>query len=115
LSEQSSTNQSSVKQAQIYFLISRAEYQQAMTNGHLVRESLSSEGFLHASPKEQLKRVAEKHYRQVDDLCVMVVECQKVHSEIKWESAAGGLYPHIYGPLNMDSVSELVAFDQFFV
>jgi uncharacterized protein (DUF952 family) len=27
-----------------------------------------------------------------------------VKAEIRWEPATGGLYPHIYGPLNLGAV-----------
>jgi uncharacterized protein (DUF952 family) len=29
-----------------------------------------------------------------------------VTAEIRWEPATGGLYPHIYGPLNMNAVEK---------
>ena len=72
-----------------------------------MRPSLIDEGFLHACPQSQLSRLAAKHYSNVANLRVMVVDKSKVHPPIKWEPATGGLYPHIFGPLNMDSVVKL--------
>ena len=68
------------------------------------RSSLTDEGFIHASPKHQLARVAQKHYRQVENLMLLEVECDLVTPEVKWESAAGDLYPHIYGEININAV-----------
>ena len=97
----------------IYFLLGEDEYRAAVADGQLARESLLSEGFLHASPKNQLARVANKHYGEVDKLLVMVVAVDRLSAELKWERAAGSLYPHLYGPLNMDAVTEVVPFEQF--
>ena len=96
----------------IYFLIGEAEYQQAKNNGQLIRDSLDTEGFLHAAPKSQLVRLAGKHYRDVENLQVMIVAVDKLDCELKWEPATGGLYPHLFGPLSMDAVVDVVSFDE---
>jgi uncharacterized protein (DUF952 family) len=92
---------------QIYLLSSRKDYEAAIDNGNLYRDSLDVEGFIHASPQNQLTRVANKYYKSVNDLLVVVLDVKKIKPEVKWEKAAGGLYPHIYGPLNMDSVVDV--------
>jgi uncharacterized protein (DUF952 family) len=88
----------------IYLLSSSDDYQAALKEGHLQRDSLETEGFIHASPKDQLTRVANKYYKQVKKPLVLVVAVDKITPEVKWEPAAGSLYPHIYGALNMDAV-----------
>ena len=94
----------------ICFLIGLTEYQQAEQRGVLRRDSLQQEGFLHACAADQLARVANKHYRTVDQLQVMKVAAARVEAEIKWEPATGGLYPHVYGELNMDSVESVTSY-----
>ncbi len=88
----------------IYLLSSQAEYQQALKSGTLVRDSLQSEGFIHATPKNQLNRLANKYYKNKKQPLILVVDKELISPEIKWEPATGGLYPHIYGPLNMSAV-----------
>lgn len=92
----------------IYVLISDADYQTAKTSGTLYEDSLETDGFIHASPADELTRVANKYYSDVVDVQVMVVTTAKVDAPVKWEPATGGLYPHIYGPLNMDAVDYVV-------
>ncbi|WDE13143.1 DUF952 domain-containing protein [Thalassomonas haliotis] len=92
----------------IYLLSSKAEYQQAQHNGELTRDSLAEEGFIHASPKHQLSRIANKYHTTTIEPLVMVVDKSRITNEVKWEPATGGLYPHIYGPLNMDAVIRTV-------
>jgi uncharacterized protein (DUF952 family) len=92
----------------LYLLESAENLEAALAAGSLVRDDLKNEGFIHASPADQLTRVANKFYRQVKSLRCAVVEKAKVRSEVKYEPATGGLYPHIYGPLNMDAVVRVI-------
>jgi uncharacterized protein (DUF952 family) len=89
--------------ALIYVLIALADYVKAVELGHYSPPSLLTERFIHASPPEQLTRVANKYYKQVKDVHLMYVDPRKVTAEVRWEPATGGLYPHIYGPLNIDA------------
>ncbi|MFT4924224.1 MAG: hypothetical protein ACI8WB_000302 [Phenylobacterium sp.] len=93
----------------IYLLAGQQEYDQALAAGELVRDSLQNEGFIHASPADQLSRVANKHYTNVANVLVLVVEQQRITPPVKWQPATGGLYPHIFGPMNMDAVIEVQA------
>lgn len=90
----------------IYLLSSQKEYQQALSTGSLIRDSIEEEGFIHASPKSQLTRIANKYYTATEEPLILVVDKSKVTSPVKWEPATGGLYPHIYGPLNTDAIVE---------
>ncbi|APR78411.1 Hypothetical protein A7982_03758 [Minicystis rosea] len=88
----------------IYVLIPIVEYEAAVTQGHYRPASVDDEGFIHASPADQLTRVANKHYLHKKDVRLLYVDPRRVQAEIRWEPATGGLYPHIYGPLNLDAV-----------
>lgn len=91
----------------IYLLSSKKEYNQAISEGQLSRDSIAEEGFIHASPKSQLTRIANKYYKETISLLILVVEKSKITAEVKWEPATGGLYPHIYGTLNTDAIVEV--------
>jgi uncharacterized protein (DUF952 family) len=93
-----------------FYLLESAEIlASAQQAGFLVRDDLSKEGFIHASPADQLTRVANKHYKDVKELRCAVVSKSKVLAQIKYEPATAGVYPHIYGPLNMDAVEQVFA------
>ncbi|WP_440905360.1 DUF952 domain-containing protein [Catenovulum sp. SX2] len=92
----------------IYLLSSEAEYQQGLATGEIVRDSLQTEGFIHASPKSQLNRVANKFYKNTEQPLILELDKKVITSEVKWEPATGGLYPHIFGPINIDSVHKVV-------
>jgi uncharacterized protein (DUF952 family) len=88
----------------IYILLAAEDLESAERSGSYRAASLAAEGFIHASRRGQLPRVANKYYRSASDLRLMHIEQAKVRAEIRWEPAAGSLYPHIYGALNMDAV-----------
>jgi uncharacterized protein (DUF952 family) len=90
----------------IYILCSLADYETAMHQGTYQPESLETEGFIHASPAEKLTRVANKYYQDKKDLQLLYINPERVTSQILWEPISNGdLYPHIYGPLNVDAVT----------
>ena len=88
----------------VYLLMTAEEIDRARATGEWESVSLPVEGFIHASPANQLKRVADKYYQQQHDVQVVCVRTDLLSSELRWESAAGSLYPHIYGPLPMAAV-----------
>jgi uncharacterized protein (DUF952 family) len=88
----------------IYVFISGDDFARSNETGFYRPTSLASEGFVHASPRDQLHRVANKFYTATRDLRLMHIDPALVAAEIRWEPATGGLYPHIYGPLNMSAV-----------
>ncbi len=96
----------------IYVLMSPATLRESSRDGVYAPESLDIENFIHASPADQLTRIANKYYLDTDTVHVAVVRKTKVTAPIKWEPATGGLYPHIYGKLNMDAVERTIPFSK---
>jgi uncharacterized protein (DUF952 family) len=94
----------------IYLLMAPADFDTARAAGTWDPPSRAKEGFIHASPADQLTRVANKHYGRLDEVLVATLVPEKVRAEIVWEPASNGLYPHVYGPLNMDAVDRTARF-----
>lgn len=93
----------------IYVLMSPKDYASANRTGLWDPASRLAEGFIHASPADQVTRIANKYYRQFDEICIVVLRHERIRSEILWEPATEGLYPHIYGPLNMDATDRVLS------
>ncbi|HEY1066168.1 MAG TPA: DUF952 domain-containing protein, partial [Pirellulales bacterium] len=87
----------------IYMLMSTADFKTASSAGVWGPPSLATEKFVHASPANQLTRVANKHYKQFDEVVVVVLNPERIKADVEWEPATGGLYPHIFGPVDMDA------------
>jgi len=81
-----------------------ADYDAAVPSGFYRPATLDADKFIHASPADQLTRVANKYYLDKKDVRLLHIDPSLVKAEIRWEPATGGLYPHIYGPLNLDAV-----------
>jgi glutathione S-transferase len=74
-----------------------------------IGRTLDDDGFIHCSRFNQVEVVANAAYRGRRDLLLLVIDPTKVGAEIRDENLDGGsdLFPHIYGPLNLDAVVEV--------
>jgi glutathione S-transferase len=75
--------------------------------------SLEDEGFIHLSYANQVARVANAIYRGVPGLVLLVVDLERVTAPVREENLDGGdeRFPHMYGPLNLDAVIEVLPFE----
>ena len=75
-------------------------------------EYIASEGFIHCSDIHTFHKVAPNFLSETEPLLLLCIDTSKVHPEIKWEDGdnCGTAYPHIYGPLNLDSVEQVLPF-----
>jgi uncharacterized protein (DUF952 family) len=98
----------------IYHITSRMAWNEARERGAYRTQSLETEGFIHCSTEEQVVPVAQKYYKGEDGLLLLVIEPDRLTSDLKWEPPAegapppgvpdGDLFPHIYGPINLEAV-----------
>ena len=98
----------------IYHITSRTAWNTARQRGNYRADSLETEGFIHCSTDKQVVPVAEKYYQGQDSLILLVIEPERLTSDLKWEPPAegtpppgvpeGSLFPHIYGPINLEAV-----------
>lgn len=97
----------------IMHIAERESWEQAQGTGHYRPGSLGSEGFIHCSRPDQVLRVANTLYRGPAGLVLLCIDTDKVVPEIRYEDLEGGrkLFPHIYGALNLDAVTELIDFE----
>lgn len=97
-----------------------AEWEEALQRGSYTAPSLDGVGFIHCSFPHQLERVANAFYANHANLVILVIDASRLTSPLKVEKAVDveDEYPHIYGPLNLDAVTEVVpllpASDQLF-
>ncbi|MEU8544933.1 DUF952 domain-containing protein [Streptomyces sp. NPDC048717] len=72
--------------------------------------SLAEEGFTHCSPdKATALAIADAYYRDVPGpLLVLVLDEARLGAELRWEESRGGLFPHLYGPVEREAVTEVL-------
>jgi release factor glutamine methyltransferase len=88
----------------IVHLCSRQEWLQAQQKGVFQNKSLSQDGFIHCSQPEQILEVANRFYQGIPDLVLLWIEPGRLTSKIRWVFADCALFPHNYGPINLDAV-----------
>jgi uncharacterized protein (DUF952 family) len=87
-------------------------WEKARASGSYRGDTLESQGFIHCSRPDQLIRVANFVFRGRTDLVLLCIDRSRVEPEIRDENLEGGdeLFPHIYGPLNLDAAIEVLDF-----
>ena len=71
-----------------------------------ITSSLNEVGFIHATAPDQTMDVIARFTDQ-KDVILLFIDAERVQSPVKFEAARSGregLFPHIYGPLNVDAV-----------
>ncbi|MDD5367663.1 MAG: DUF952 domain-containing protein [Anaerolineaceae bacterium] len=96
----------------IYHITSSDAWHAAQAAGVYRVDSLDSEGFIHTSLAGQVGATASRYYQGRKDLILLVIDENRVKSEVRYELAAiGEVFPHIYGPLNLDAVVRVLDFN----
>jgi len=96
----------------ILHITTREQWEQARRLGVYRGDTLESEGFIHCSSVRQAVPVANALYRGRSGLVILCIEAGRVEAEIRYEGAdRGELYPHIYGPLEIEAVSLVLDFE----
>ncbi|MBN1259063.1 MAG: DUF952 domain-containing protein [Anaerolineae bacterium] len=95
----------------IYHITTVDQWRAAQDAGSYEGDTLASEGFIHCSTAAQIMGVANRYYHGQIGLAILCIETAQVRAEIRYEDlyGAGEAYPHIYGPLNLDAVTGIVA------
>ena len=99
----------------IYHVVTAADWQKAVQTagpggqGFYEAASLALEGFIHTSKKEQVAGVLERYYAGQSDLLLLHIDETKLTALLQYELApsVNEMFPHIYGPLNIDAVTTI--------
>jgi uncharacterized protein (DUF952 family) len=105
----------------ILHLVNRADWDSARARGSYAPPSLAAEGFIHCSTIAQITDTADRHFRGQRGLAVLCIDESRLKAELKYEPPMpavnlnvnenpGGLFPHLYGPLNLDAVVRVIDF-----
>jgi uncharacterized protein (DUF952 family) len=96
----------------IFHITSAKSWEACLTLGQYTNESLQTEGFIHFSGKKQIVGTANRYYQGQKGLVLLKVAVGRLAPELKYEIAPNGdLFPHLYGPLNLDAVEKVYPFE----
>ena len=102
----------------IYHLALESDWIHAQGSGDYrvstIDRGLDDVGFIHCSFEHQVQTVADAFYRGRSDVVLLSIDESKLTSPIRQENAEGAsdVFPHIYGPLNVDAVASVRRLEQ---
>ena len=96
----------------ILHITPRSTWEAAQTTGLYRGDTLDTDGFIHCSTIDQILGPANLRFHGQHDLLLLRIDPNKVQSNIIYEDCyeSGDDFPHIYGPLNVDAVIEVIDF-----
>ena len=88
---------------------SRSAWIEAAAAGAFTAPSLDDEGFIHCSTPAQLERVA-RAFPPLEGLVLLCLDEARIDSVVRYEGSIedGPRFPHVYGPINLDAVVDVV-------
>lgn len=95
----------------ILHITTRAEWETAVSHPYTA-PSLETEGFIHCSTPAQVLMPANQMFHGQTNLILLCIDPDKVTADIIYEDCyeTGHQFPHIYGPLNRDAVTQTIEF-----
>ncbi|WP_336517946.1 DUF952 domain-containing protein [Pollutibacter soli] len=93
----------------IYHITTAAEWEKAKPTGAYASASLALEGFNHCCTEAQVEGVLQRYFAGKPDLVKLTIDTEKLKSQLvyDWSPSVQDTFPHIYGPINVDSVVEV--------
>ena len=92
----------------LFHITEHVAWQTAKALGSYQAPSLTTEGFIHLSTAEQVVGTANRFYKGQSDLVLLGIAEAQLQAEVRYEEVpAHGVFPHLYGPLNVDAVEEI--------
>jgi uncharacterized protein (DUF952 family) len=95
------------------------EWYKGLSEDAYTAPSLATDGFIHCSTAQQTADTANMFFKAHTGLVLLCIDESKLRSQCKYEDPAGAghhdprvgnLFPHVYGPINLTSVINVVDF-----
>lgn len=91
------------------------DWDSALARGIYTPPSLAAERFIHCSTIAQIARTANRFFRGQTGLVALCINESRLSATLRYEpptrdESSGDLYPHLYGPLNLDAVVSVIDF-----
>ena len=95
----------------IFHILQRADWEAALQQGRYLPASLQTEGFIHCSTEAQLSGTLARFFAGQSGLVRLTIDEQRLAAPLQWEHPSDDrrdlVFPHVYGPLNLDAVVEV--------
>ena len=105
----------------ICHITTRVAWDAAQESGEFRSPEFDEHGFIHCSTPEQVLLVANAFFRGRTGLVLLMINPARLKSPVHWEPAdsaerlpgftQNAVFPHVYGPINLDAVARTVSLD----
>ena len=95
----------------IFHITTAADWKAAQQEGFYEVASLKEEGFIHCSQEHQVADVLDRYFNDKKELVKLVIDTDKLTTNFifDWSPSLADTFPHIYGPINLDAVIEVIS------
>ncbi|MFN3878882.1 MAG: DUF952 domain-containing protein [Brevundimonas sp.] len=95
-----------------YKIVDAAEWRAAVAEGRYDGAAVDlADGYIHMSTEAQLAETARRHFSGRTNLLLLNVDLSRFGDDLVWEPSRGGdLFPHLYAPLPVATVTASRAF-----
>ncbi len=92
----------------IYHVTTKQEWENAIAKNVYEHDSLAKENFIHACSLQQLPGVLDRYYKNISNLLLLHIDEFRLNSPLQYEHSpsVNDSFPHVYGPINIDAVTE---------
>jgi len=88
--------------------ILHSELKEDFENNSYGEKSLERYGYIHCSDIDTYYLVAPNFKNENKERIILVIDTEKLKSEVKYEMAETVEFPHIYGLINSDAIVEVL-------
>ena len=87
-------------------IIEEKTWQTIKSHQQYYSDSLKEQGFIHCCLPDQVDFVLNNWFSGRRDMILLEIDSERLNAHLVFENLEGGedMFPHIYGPLNMDAV-----------
>ena len=93
-----------------YRIENRGAWVKAETAGAYTGSALDvADGFIHLSAQDQVRATLAMWFKGQPNLILAKIDLTPLGDTVVWEASRGGaFFPHIYGPIPMSAVQEVI-------
>jgi uncharacterized protein (DUF952 family) len=99
----------------IVHVLPQTDWQRFREQGKYRPDSLAERGFVHCSKPGQIVVVADYNHASDDEPVLLLLDESEIDAPVRYETDGDdgrSAFPHVYGPLKLESVVESFVFEQ---
>lgn len=91
----------------ICHICSFKEWTESKESGEFFPDESKHDRFIKCSYPDKVLKIAQKKFPNHEDRIILMIDVDKLESDIKYKGKGKNKYPEIHGPINTDAVSDV--------